>query len=251
MNCFSCVENLWRSLSLHLPTSIELNLIQQLLHFLSANLEMPPKKKQTVSKKTTKKELAEASVQNEATTMENPQEDPDLLTPPPKKSSIENEEQFQSDEEEENPNEPDDPDPQQQHEDGDEEEEYSKRASTMSKSSVTDEEEKNKKKSRGGAKKKRKGKRNADSYKIYLYKVLKQVHPEAGISSRAMGVMNSFMNDIFERLANESAKLSQYNKKNTLSSREIQSAARLVLPGELAKHAVSEGTKAVTKFMQN
>ena len=27
-------------------------------------------------------------------------------------------------------------------------------------------------------------------------------------------------------------------------------AVRLVLPGELAKHAVSEGTKAVTKFTQ-
>jgi histone H2B len=39
-----------------------------------------------------------------------------------------------------------------------------------------------------------------------------------------------------------------YNGKATISSREIQTAVRLVLPGELAKHAVSEGTKAVTKF---
>jgi hypothetical protein len=42
--------------------------------------------------------------------------------------------------------------------------------------------------------------------------------------------------------------LSRVNKKPTLTSREIQTAVRLVLPGELAKHAVSEGTKAVTKF---
>uniref|UniRef100_A0A7I4KFZ4 Histone H2B n=1 Tax=Brugia malayi TaxID=6279 RepID=A0A7I4KFZ4_BRUMA len=27
-----------------------------------------------------------------------------------------------------------------------------------------------------------------------------------------------------------------------------QTAVRLILPGELAKHAVSEGTKAVTKY---
>ena len=40
----------------------------------------------------------------------------------------------------------------------------------------------------------------------------------------------------------------KYNKKPTVGSREIQSAVRLLLPGELAKHAVSEGTKAVTKF---
>nr|GEX15169.1 histone H2B [Tanacetum cinerariifolium] len=43
------------------------------------------------------------------------------------------------------------------------------------------------------------------------------------------------------KLAAESSKLVRYNKKNTLSSREIQTAVRLVLPGELAKHAVSEG----------
>ncbi len=56
------------------------------------------------------------------------------------------------------------------------------------------------------------------------------------------------MNDIFDRVVTEAGKLSRYNKKATLSSREIQTAVRLVLPGELAKHAVSEGTKAVTKF---
>jgi hypothetical protein len=38
------------------------------------------------------------------------------------------------------------------------------------------------------------------------------------------------------------------NRKHTLTSREIQTSIRLVFPGELAKHAVSEGTKAVTKF---
>ncbi len=39
-----------------------------------------------------------------------------------------------------------------------------------------------------------------------------------------------------------------YNKKSTLTSREIQTGVRLLLPGELAKHAVAEGTKAVTKY---
>lgn len=63
-----------------------------------------------------------------------------------------------------------------------------------------------------------------------------------------MGIMNSFINDIFEKLAQEAARLARYNKKPTITSREIQTAVRLILPGELAKHAVSEGTKAVTKF---
>ncbi|KAI4382296.1 hypothetical protein MLD38_008276 [Melastoma candidum] len=97
-------------------------------------------------------------------------------------------------------------------------------------------------------KKKKKAKRTVETYKIYIFKVLKQVHPDIGISSKAMGIMNSFINDIFEKLAQEASRLARYNKKPTITSREIQTAVRLVLPGELAKHAVSEGTKAVTKF---
>lgn len=96
-------------------------------------------------------------------------------------------------------------------------------------------------------KKKRRQKRK-ESFSIYVYKVLKQVHPDTGISSKAMSIMNSFVNDIFERISQESSKLSTYNKRTTISSREIQTAVRLLLPGELAKHAVSEGTKAVTKY---
>ena len=85
-------------------------------------------------------------------------------------------------------------------------------------------------------------------YSSYIYKVLKQVHPDTGISKKGMSIMNSFINDIFDRLAGEAGKLAVYSKKATLSSREIQTSVRLMLPGELAKHAVSEGTKAVTKF---
>ena len=95
---------------------------------------------------------------------------------------------------------------------------------------------------------KKRSKKRTESYSSYIYKVLKQVHPDTGISKKGMSIMNSFINDIFERIATEAGKLATYNKKATLSSREIQTAVRLMLPGELAKHAVSEGTKAVTKF---
>ena len=100
-----------------------------------------------------------------------------------------------------------------------------------------------KKAGKGGKRKTR-----VESFGSYIYKVLKQVHPDTGISKRGISILNSFINDTFERLASEAGKLSTINKKATLSSREIQTAVRLVLPGELAKHAVSEGTKAVTKF---
>ena len=96
-----------------------------------------------------------------------------------------------------------------------------------------------------GEKRKKKGK---ESYGIYIHRVLKQVHPDTGISKKSMSVMNSFMGDLFERIASEAGNLCKYAGRQTVSSREIQTAVRLVLPGELAKHAVSEGTKAVTKF---
>ena len=103
------------------------------------------------------------------------------------------------------------------------------------------------KKSSSAADKRRK-KPNTTSYSSYIYKVLKQVHPDTGVSSKAMSIMNSFVNDVFERIAAEASRLAHYNKRSTITSREIQTAVRLILPGELAKHAVSEGTKAVTKY---
>ncbi|KAH8091100.1 hypothetical protein JL720_5981 [Aureococcus anophagefferens] len=77
------------------------------------------------------------------------------------------------------------------------------------------------KKAAGGKKKKTR----VESYSTYIYRVLKQVHPDTGISKKGMSIMNSFINDIFERIALEASKLCRFSKKATLSSREIQTAA--------------------------
>jgi histone H2B len=90
-------------------------------------------------------------------------------------------------------------------------------------------------------------KKRIETFSSYIFKVLKQVHPDIGISNKAMLVMNSFVTDIFERIAGEGAGLVDMNDSNALGSREIQTAVRLALPGDLAKHAVSEGGKAVAK----
>jgi len=100
------------------------------------------------------------------------------------------------------------------------------------------------KKSADGKKKKK----SKLTFNTYINRTLKQVHPKIGMSKESMSIMNSLVTDAFEKIATEAAKLMKVNKKQTMTSREIQSALRLVFPGELAKHAVSEGTKAVTKF---
>ena len=74
-----------------------------------------------------------------------------------------------------------------------------------------------------GTMKKRK-KARKETYSSYIYKgtscqrasrdplandftciVLRQVHPDTGISNKAMGVLNSFVNDLFERIATEAS----------------------------------------------
>merc|ERR1711998_349313 len=94
----------------------------------------------------------------------------------------------------------------------------------------------------------RQRKKRFESYAIYIYKVLKNIHPDVGISKKAMNVMNSFVADLFERVALEASKLARYHKKQTLSSNDIQAAVKLILPGDLAEHAIAEGTRALNKL---
>ncbi|MBN3321226.1 H2B protein, partial [Atractosteus spatula] len=82
-----------------------------------------------------------------------------------------------------------------------------------------------------GGKKRRKTRK--ESYAIYVYKVLKQVHPDTGISSKAMGIMNSFVSDIFERIAGEASRLAHYNKRSTIT------------PHQAARSATAAGHRAV------
>lgn len=62
--------------------------------------------------------------------------------------------------------------------------------------------------------------RRETSYAIYTYKVLKQVHPNTGVCSKAMSI------------AAETYRLAHYKKRCTVTSREIQTAVTMLLPGE-------------------
>jgi histone H2B len=101
------------------------------------------------------------------------------------------------------------------------------------------------KRTKGG---KRRKKADYSSFAFYVHKVLKQVHPDVTMSKKSMSIMNSFVRDMLERLMTEGTRLIRYNRRKTLGSREVQASARLVLPSGLAKHAISEGTKAVAKY---
>ena len=99
-----------------------------------------------------------------------------------------------------------------------------------------------------GRKRPKRGIKKEESYKIYIFRLLKLVQPNNTISSKAMSIMNSLVNDLFHRVAKEASLVAQRNAKATLSWREIQTAVRLLYPGELAIHACAEGVRAKGKF---
>ncbi|XP_049870877.1 histone H2B.1-like [Pectinophora gossypiella] len=99
------------------------------------------------------------------------------------------------------------------------------------------------------SKSKKMKKKTFTNFSIYLYKLLRQVtQNKIGISRKSMLIMNNFVYDMLEKIASEAGRLVAHSKRNTLSSREIQSAIKLLVPGELAKHANMDALKAVTMY---
>ena len=90
--------------------------------------------------------------------------------------------------------------------------------------------------------------RRKERFHNHLYKVLRQVQGwDISISAKAMNVMNEFSNHSFDRVMEEASRLVRYSGKATLTEREVQMAVRLVLPGELARHADKFGTKRIDR----
>lgn len=94
----------------------------------------------------------------------------------------------------------------------------------------------------------RRRKPNNNSFQTYIFRVLRQVSPDSGISKKCMNVLDSMMNEVFHKLAVESLRLARYKKSATVSARDVMTACRILLPGQVSVHAISEATKAVTKY---
>jgi histone H3/H4 len=91
-------------------------------------------------------------------------------------------------------------------------------------------------------------KKRYDQFDTYIYKVLKQVHPDTGINGAAMDEMDQYVKTVIEMVSHAVNELLVNSGRKTVESRDIQNAIKIVLPGELAKYAVSEGTKAIIKY---
>ncbi len=94
----------------------------------------------------------------------------------------------------------------------------------------------------------RRHKKHTKSFKSMIYKVLKQVHPEMGASQKGMKAVDDLTHDFLNNLVDQAKNLALAEGRKTIQMRDVQFATQLLLQGELAKHAVSEGLRAVAKF---
>ena len=99
-----------------------------------------------------------------------------------------------------------------------------------------------------GAKARKSKEPNQECYQSYIHRVLKQINPDMGISSKAINQVNGVLVHQMNKFIDLSANVARTGKKSTLAARHVQAATNVLLPFELATHAVSEGTKAVAKF---
>nr|XP_003461969.1 histone H2B subacrosomal variant-like [Cavia porcellus] len=89
------------------------------------------------------------------------------------------------------------------------------------------------------------------NYSLYVSRVLKEVVPERAISSCTVNIMNTLIDDIFERISEEAHHLMCSQKRCTLTPKDIQKAVYLLLPRKLAKYAVAFGDGAVDRYVHS
>ena len=86
--------------------------------------------------------------------------------------------------------------------------------------------------------KKASGHRDDAAFQTYIFRVCKEVCPETGISKKAMSTMNHIIADKFEEIMSESRGLIVNTKKGTITSKEVETACRLLIKGDLGSHSV-------------
>ncbi|KAJ8667507.1 hypothetical protein QAD02_009170 [Eretmocerus hayati] len=95
-------------------------------------------------------------------------------------------------------------------------------------------------------------KKRRESYAIYIYKSLKQVHPDTGVSSKAMSTMNSFVNDIFERIAAEASRLRISSNKIVGKTEEpISSRKKNIRNHRTSENVIEEKEFPSASFMKD
>eukprot|EP01064_Diplonema_japonicum_P005344 TRINITY_DN135_c1_g1_i1.p2 TRINITY_DN135_c1_g1~~TRINITY_DN135_c1_g1_i1.p2 ORF type:complete len:146 (+),score=73.86 TRINITY_DN135_c1_g1_i1:71-508(+) len=98
---------------------------------------------------------------------------------------------------------------------------------------------------------KRRKKSSYASYNTYIHRLMRTQDKKGNkvqITAKGMAIVNSFVVDLFDRLAGEAGRLTTHAQVKTLSSKAVMAAVKLQLPKELATHALAAGASAVGTF---
>ena len=102
-------------------------------------------------------------------------------------------------------------------------------------------------------------KHNFKSYSSFVHKLMTKnfgvkastklgKKSSVAITSRGMGIVNSFVVDLFERIAEEAGRANHFAGQKTLRSGAIVAGVKMHFPDEMASHALSAGVAAVAKY---
>ena len=74
------------------------------------------------------------------------------------------------------------------------------------------------------------------------------LHKGMSLSRDSVNILDSFVKDMFERIAEEAGRLARNNKRRTITHEDIEAAVRLLLPGDLRKYAINAATKSLIGY---
>jgi len=95
------------------------------------------------------------------------------------------------------------------------------------------------------------GSRKAE-FGSYIHTIMKQVGGNhVSVSSDAMLLLNGIATDFQGRLINKSNQYAKFDNKTTLKAKHARAAVKALLKGDLQEHAISEGAKALDKYLTN
>lgn len=89
---------------------------------------------------------------------------------------------------------------------------------------------------------------NFSRFATYFPRVLRQIHKGMSLSRDSVNILDSFVKDMFERIAEEAGRLARNNKRRTITHEDIEAAVRLLLPGDLCKYAINAATKSLIGY---
>ncbi|XP_053513241.1 histone H2B subacrosomal variant-like [Artibeus jamaicensis] len=91
----------------------------------------------------------------------------------------------------------------------------------------------------------------SQNYALYIRRVLKEVDPQKSISSHTVDIMNTMINNIFERISTQAYNMMCFRNRCTLTHEDIQKAMYMLFPGKRSKYAVTFGSEAVQRYVHS